>query len=135
MNEERIKTFTSEVSELRVNAARGDRERVLLGAGVTLLGAGVALAVVGGLRASSANGLGNQVALLATGSFIGFALVVAGAALFVRYSIARFLRYWLVRLVHEQRTETDRIVHAIESLGRPEVGGPDADPATMADVR
>ncbi|MCW2889211.1 MAG: hypothetical protein QOE54_2264 [Streptosporangiaceae bacterium] len=135
MNEERIKTFTSEVSELRVNGARGDRERVLLGAGVTLLGAGVALAVVGGLRASSANGLGNQVALLATGSFIGFALVVAGAALFVRYSIARFLRYWLVRLVHEQRTETDRIVHAIESLGRPEVGGPDADPATMADVR
>jgi hypothetical protein len=135
MNEERIKTFASEVSELRVNGARGDRERVLLGAGVTLLGAGVALAVVGGLRASSANGLGNQVALLATGSFIGFALVVAGAALFVRYSIARFLRYWLVRLVHEQRTETDRIVHAIESLGRPEVGGPDADPATMADVR
>jgi hypothetical protein len=135
MNEERIKAFASEVSELRVNGARGDRERVLLGAGVTLLGAGVALAVVGGLRASSANGLGNQVALLATGSFIGFALVVAGAALFVRYSIARFLRYWLVRLVHEQRTETDRIVHAIESLGRPEVGGPDADPATMADVR
>jgi hypothetical protein len=32
MNEERIKTFTSEVSELRVNGARGDRERVLLGA-------------------------------------------------------------------------------------------------------
>jgi hypothetical protein len=135
MNEERIKTFASEVSELRVNGARGDRERVLLGAGVTLLGAGVALAVVGGLRASSANGLGNQVALLATGSFIGFALVVAGAALFVRYSIARFLRYWLVRLVHEQRTETDRIVHAIESLGRPEVGRPDGDPATMADAR
>lgn len=135
MNEERIKTFTNEVSELRVNGARGDRERVLLGAGVILLGAGVALAVVGGLRASSANGLGNQIALLATGSFIGFALVVAGAALFVRYSIARFLRYWLVRLVHEHRTETDRIVHAIESLGRPEVGRPDADPATMADAR
>jgi hypothetical protein len=135
MNEERIKTFASEVSELRVNGARGDRERVLLGAGVTLLGAGVALAVVGGLRASSANGLGNQIALLATGSFIGFALVVAGAALFVRYSIARFLRYWLVRLVHEHRTETDRIVHAIESLGRPEVGRPDGDPATMADAR
>jgi hypothetical protein len=135
MNEERIKAFASEVSELRVNGARGDRERVLLGAGVTLLGAGVALAVVGGLRASSANGLGNQIALLATGSFIGFALVVAGAALFVRYSLARFLRFWLVRLVHEQRTETDRIVHAIESLGRHEVGGPDADPATMADLR
>ncbi|MCW2939289.1 MAG: hypothetical protein JWN00_2274 [Actinomycetia bacterium] len=135
MNEERIKTFASEVSELRVNGARGDRERVLLGAGVTLLVAGVALAVVGGLRASSANGLGNQIALLATGSFIGFALVGAGAALFVRYSIARFLRYWLVRLVHEHRTETDRIVHAIESLGRPEVGRPDADPATMSDAR
>ena len=40
--------------------------------------------------------------------------LLAGAALFVRYSMARYLRFWLVRLVHESRANTDRIVDAIE---------------------
>jgi hypothetical protein len=44
------------------------------------------------------------------------ALVIAGAALFVRYSIARFMRFWLVRLVHEHRTETDRTIEALKRI-------------------
>ena len=51
---------------------------------------------------------------LATGSFLGIALIIAGAALFVRYSLARYLRFWLVRLVYESRANTDRIVEAID---------------------
>ena len=47
---------------------------------------------------------------------LGLALVVVGTALFVRYSMTRFMRYWLVRLVHEQRSETDRLIAAIERL-------------------
>ena len=45
----------------------------------------------------------------------GLAIVVAGAALFVRYSMSKFLRFWLVRLVHEQRAETDRLIAAIQA--------------------
>jgi hypothetical protein len=47
---------------------------------------------------------------------IGLALVIAGAALFVRYSIARFMRFWLVRLVHEHRSETDRLIAALKDI-------------------
>ena len=36
---------------------------------------------------------------MATGSFIGIAMIIAGAAFFVRYSMARYLRFWLIRLV------------------------------------
>ena len=32
---------------------------------------------------------------MATGTFIGIALIIAGAAFFVRYSLARYLRFWL----------------------------------------
>jgi hypothetical protein len=42
--------------------------------------------------------------------------LIAGAALFIRYSVGRLLRFWLVRIVHEQRTETDRLIAAMEKL-------------------
>ena len=114
MNENRIQTFTEEIGELKLRGARADRERWLLVIGTVALIAGVAMAVVGGFQASGTTDLGDQVAFLATGTFIGLALVIAGTALFVRYSVGRFMRFWLVRLVHEHRSETDRLIAAIE---------------------
>ena len=38
---------------------------------------------------------------------------LAGGALFVRYSMAQFLRFWLARLAYEQQVATDRVVEAI----------------------
>ena len=40
-------------------------------------------------------------------------IVVAGAALFIRYSFAAFLRMWLLRNLYEGQANTDRIVEAI----------------------
>jgi len=36
-------------------------------------------------------------------AFFGIGLSIAGAALFLRYSLARFLRFWLLRLIYEQQ--------------------------------
>jgi uncharacterized membrane protein len=111
MNENRIQTFTEEIGELKLRGARADRERWLLAIGTVALVAGVALAVVGGFQASGTTEVGDQLAFLATGTLIGLALVIAGAALF-----ARFMRFWLVRLVHEHRTETDRTIEALKRI-------------------
>ncbi len=116
VNDDRIQAFTQEIGELKLRGARGDRERILLVIGVIALVAGVVLAVVGGFQASGTTDLGDQVAFLATGTFIGLALVVLGTALFIRYSVARFMRFWLVRLVHEHRSETDRVVAALKEV-------------------
>ena len=116
MNDERVQNFTQEIGEMRLRGARADRERLLLVVGSLLLVAGLALAVVGGFQASGTQVLGDQVAFLATGTLLGLALVIAGTALFVRYSIARFMRFWLVRLVHEHRSETDRVVDALKAV-------------------
>lgn len=116
MNEDRIATFSAEISDLKLSGAKGDRERWLLMLGIVALVAGVALAIAGGMQASSAEDQGDQLAFIASGSLIGLTLVLAGVALFVRYSIARFMRFWLVRLVHEHRSETDRVVAALENL-------------------
>ncbi len=48
-------------------------------------------------------------------------LIIAGAALFVRYSMTRYMRFWLLRMVYEERAQTDRTVEAmnqVESLLR-----------------
>lgn len=122
MNEDRIQTFTEEIAAMKLRGARADRERWLLILGVVALVVGVGLAVYGGFQASGTAVAADQIAYLATGTLVGLVLVGAGTALFVRYSIAHFLRFWLVRLVHENRTETDRIVAALadleKSLGR-----------------
>lgn len=116
MNEDRIRAFTDEIGEMKLRGARGDRERILLVVGAVAIVAGVVLSVLGGFQASGTTELGDQVAFLATGTFIGLALVIAGTALFVRYSVGRFMRFWLIRLVHEHRSETDRLIAAIEKI-------------------
>lgn len=115
MNEDRINEFTAEIAGLKTGAAKADRERLGLIAGIVLLLGGLIAAVVGGFQASGAEEAGDQWAFIATGSLIGLACVLVGVALFVRYSLAKFLRFWLVRLIHEQRTETDRLIAAINT--------------------
>lgn len=115
MNEERINAFSEEINEMKVRGASSDRERWMFVLGCAGLLLGLGLAVYGGFQASGTTNQADQWAFLATGSLLGLAVVVAGAALFVRYSMTKFLRYWLVRLVHEHRTETDRLIAAIEA--------------------
>jgi hypothetical protein len=40
-------------------------------------------------------------------------LAVAGAALFMRYSLARFLRFWLLRQLVEGQAHIDQLVEAV----------------------
>ena len=114
MNDDRIAAFTEEIGELKLRSAKADRDRALFVLGCAALIGGVVLAVVGGIQASGTTVAADQWAAIATGSLLGLALVIAGTALFVRYSMTRFMRYWLVRMVHEQRSETDRLIAAIE---------------------
>jgi hypothetical protein len=36
-------------------------------------------------------------------AIFGLALAVVGAAVFLRYALGRFFRFWLLRLIYEQR--------------------------------
>lgn len=126
MNNDRISEFSDEVAQLQLRAGRGDRERLLLLVGTVALVVGLVLTIVGGIQASGSAVPADQTAAIATGSYIGLALLIAGAALFIRYSVGRLLRFWLVRLVHEQRSETDRLIAAMEAMqGRGDTSGAD----------
>ena len=133
-NDARIDQFRSEVDGLKLKGSSGQGEQRLLVIGIVLTVIGVALAVVGAITVAQAGGSpADQRANMAQGSFLGIALIIAGAALFVRYSLARYLRFWLIRLTYESRANTDRVVDAIErAAGLPSTVDAPAAPAADA---
>ena len=46
-------------------------------------------------------------------ALIGVALTIVGIVIWVRNSITRYLRYWIIRLVYEQREQTEQLIQAL----------------------
>ena len=114
-NDIRIDQFKSEIDGLKLKGSSSEGEKRLLVLGVILLVVGVLLAVFGAIEVGQyPDSPADQRAYMAQGSFLGLALIIAGAALFVRFSLARYLRFWMIRMTYESRANTDRVVDAIE---------------------
>ena len=120
-NPERVQAFQNEIESMKLKAAGAENESRLLIAGVLLAVIGIGLTVLTAVQIPNESDPVKQTTLLATGSLLGIALLIAGIALFVRFSMARYLRFWLIRLVHESRANTDRIVEALERATAPDV--------------
>ena len=114
-NDSRIDQFRSEIEQLKLKGSSSDSERRLLLIGIVLTVVGIGLAVFGAVQVGeTGDSAADQRAYMAQGSLMGLALIVAGAAVWIRFSLARYLRFWLVRMTYESRANTDRIVDAIE---------------------
>lgn len=127
-NQARIDQFRTEIGELKLRGSSSDGEKRLLILGVVLTVVGIGLAILGAVQVGNSGGSpADQRAFMAQGSFMGLALIIAGAALFVRFSLARYLRFWLIRMTYESRANTDRVVDAIErAAGLPTTSATDA---------
>jgi hypothetical protein len=112
---ERLQEFEGEIRKLRVKGGAAEPERRLMVLGVVAAVAGLVLAFVGvsGVRsAETALEQGDGLAM----TVLGIGIAIVGAVLWARYSLSRYLRYWLVRELYESRAQTDRVVEAIEKL-------------------
>jgi hypothetical protein len=110
---ERVQEFKQEIADMRVRDPATGRDRVWLAVGVVLMIAGL---VVAGISYPLSHGTSNplsQTDALALG-LGGIALSVVGSAVFLRYSIAAFLRFWLARLSYEQQAQTDRLIESLK---------------------
>lgn len=112
----RLAEFQAEVDRLRIRGSAPTTEQRLLLAGLVLMPFGLVLVLVGWFGASGTTNLTDQVPYLLSGGLLGLGLTIVGAALFLRYSLARYLRYWLMRLIYEERTSTDRSVDALARI-------------------
>ena len=130
-NDARIEQFKSEIEDLKLRGSSSDGEKRLLALGIALAVIGVALAILGAIQVGASGcSPADQRAFMAQGSFMGLALIIAGAALFIRYSLARYMRFWLIRLTYESRANTDRIVEAIDRASGAPTAAPEARTVT-----
>ncbi len=84
------------------------RDRVWLRLGIALMIVAPLLAVGAYFASYSGNDLEQRDAIvMALGALT---VAVVGSALFLRYSLAGFLRFWLARFVYEHQTQTDRFL-------------------------
>ena len=110
--QDRVEQFKSEISQMGVADPATGRDRMLLILGAVLLIAGPVVCVAGYLSSHSTTSALAQNDATVT-AIIGLSLTIAGGALFVRYSVAQFLRFWLARLSYEQQAQTDRLIDAV----------------------
>ena len=115
---ERVEQFKTEIAEMGVTDPAVARDRLLLRLAVALLVAGPVLGIVAYFMShGTENPLQQRDAIVL--ALIGVGLSVSGGALFVRYALASFMRFWLARLCWEQQAQTDRVVAALDSRGTP----------------
>ena len=110
---DRAEQFKAEIADMRLKTGRARMENLLQVVGVVLMIAGVAIAL--GAYSASLNVTatpGTNVDVLDSNSYTplaiaGLAISVTGGFVFLRYSLAKFLRFWLLRQSYEQRAAID----------------------------
>jgi hypothetical protein len=115
-----VARFRADIADMKLRDPKAGRERLWMFIGGALMVIGVALAIVAYFQSSGASAAFNTEGPATQRDAIVIALIgvsvsVVGAAIFLRYSLAQFLRFWLARLIYEQQASTDRIVESRDS--------------------
>lgn len=108
----RVEEFKQEIADMKVRDPATGRDRVWLRLGIALMIVGICVAVFAYFMSHGTNNPLEQNDAL-TVSLAGLTVAVVGSALFLRYSLAGFLRFWLARFVYEQQAQTDRVVERL----------------------
>ncbi len=92
----------TELGKLRASNNSGPMDGRVSLLGVLLAIAGLVIILVNFLQSKNFSDIRDQMDALIL-SLFGLGLVIVGATLYIRSSMTRFLRYWLLRMVYEQR--------------------------------
>jgi hypothetical protein len=108
---ERMQRLQDEAARLNV-AKAGRRDGLWQAVGAAAMVAGVALAFLA-YQLSLGKDDARDIESLQILAISMLALAVAGGAVFLRYSLARFLRFWLLRQLLEGQAHIDAVVEAL----------------------
>lgn len=108
----RLQEFQNDVDDLKLTGGSANPERRGMILGIVLFVAAVVIEIVAFSSSQSATDPRDQNDMIVL-ALLGVVLAFGGIGIFVRYSLTRWFRYWLVRLIYEDRAQTDRIVDAL----------------------
>jgi hypothetical protein len=109
----RLREFQTEIDKLRISGGSANPERIGMLLGIAMFVAAVVIEIVAFSGSSSASDARDQTDFVIL-ALLGVVVALGAVALFVRYALTRWFRYWLIRLIYEDRQQTDRIVAALE---------------------
>ncbi len=124
----RLREFESAVEQLGTTGGGANPERTWARLGLAMLVLGVVIAVSatlwrrGDIAASDATNLLSEIVASGNGIIfvaLGLAMALTGGIVWLRNSLTRYLRHWLIRLIYEDRANTDRIIEAINRTQDP----------------
>lgn len=102
----RTESFKEEVRSLKIKDPNAGRDALFLKLGLGAMVVGIVIAIIGYFVSHQSNQVGtlNDAQLI---GMIGIAVTIGGAAVFLRYSFASFMRFWLARFIFEQQKGRD----------------------------
>jgi hypothetical protein len=105
----RLQQFQAEVKQLKVTGGRANPERTGMIIGAILMVVGLVLGFYAyfGLSHPASGPLQQGDATVI--GLLGVGFTVVGTGMFAVFYLTRYLRYWLVRLIYEQREQTDQL--------------------------
>jgi hypothetical protein len=113
MSSERLAQLRDEVSKLKVTGGMANPERLAGKWGIGLTIFGFVVAIVSWWSAFNSADIGTNIRSQIFAA-IGIGISLVGIVLWIRNSLTRYFRFWLIRLVYEQREQTDRLIAALE---------------------
>jgi len=113
MSSERLAQLRDEVSKLKVTGGMANPERLAGKRGIGLTIFGFVVAIVSWWSAFNSADIGTNIRSQIFAA-IGIGISLVGIVLWIRNSLTRYFRFWLIRLVYEQREQTDRLIAALE---------------------
>ena len=112
---DRIEQFKADIADLKISDPSSSRDQLATRLGVAAMVIGIVLGVYAyalsyGADADNPAPQQRDAIVLA---LIGVAVAITGGAFYLKGALAGFLRFWLVRDLHERRAQTDRLLGAL----------------------
>jgi hypothetical protein len=101
----RREQFEEEIAAVRIRTSKAEAEHRFALIGLIALVAGVVIALMAYIASGGQSDTRDVISSVIL-ALVGVSVSILGAALFLRYSLARFLRFWLLRLIYEQQDAT-----------------------------
>jgi hypothetical protein len=108
----RRRELSEELAGMKLKGGSAEPERRLLAVGVVIAVVGVVLVISGWISSNNTNNSLDQSTDISMG-IAGLTLVLVGGLVWLRHSLTRYTRYFLARMIFEERAQTDRIVDAL----------------------
>jgi hypothetical protein len=102
--------LSTELGKLRASNNSGPMDSKVSVLGVLLAIVGLVVILISFMQSRGYSDIRDQMDALIL-SLFGIALVIVGSTLYIRSSMTRFLRYWLLRMVYEQRDLARQSAH------------------------